>query len=323
MSQSRTYVIAISLLALLVSAAAASEPDAVRVMGQATVKGPSFTLGDIAVISVADPSLKSLIARMRIGVSPMPGNWRELTKATIRDQLARTGILNPSISIVCPPVVRIYRESQSIGQTFIETRLRNYIIDNAPWTREEIEITGVSRVGNIILPSGELEIVIRPRGSSLYIGRSPFTVEMLVDGQSARQIIMQVNISVYREAVIATAPVPAHEVIGPDDVELRRVDISTARGKTFSSIDKVIGMAATTYLQPGRIVTRGAIRQPILVRRGKSVELVAKAGGFVIRTVGIAQQDGRRGDVIRVLNTGSKKIIAAIVTGHQKATVLF
>ena len=295
----------------------------VRVADHVSVRAAAITMGEIGVVEGAGEELARSLRSVRLGVSPMPGSWREMERGLILSQLLQGGYGPEQVRLVCPPVVRIYRESQTVSQATLESRLRDYVAANAPWSPDELEVTEVSRVGDAVVPAGELEIRVRTRGSAAYLGPTPFVVELLVDGRQARQLMMQARLSVFRDAVVAAAALPAHQVIGEADVETRRVDISSARGRTFGSAGEVVGMETTCYLQAGSVLTARSLAQPILVRRGEVVQLVASRPGFVIRVTGIAQADGRRGQVVRVLNPVSRRVVDAEVTGPQRARVIF
>lgn len=320
----RAKIITALLLALASATSALADGEIlVKVSQQASVRSPAFTLGEISVIEAADESMAAQLGNMRLAVSPMPGSWRELEREVILSQLQMHGFGTSRLNLECPDVIRIYRESQTIEQSLLERRLRDFIVGNAPWDPRDMEITSVTRTGDIVLPAGELTVNIQHRGSANYLGPTPFTVELVVDGQSAQQIMMQAQISVYREAVVAVNPVPARSIIDLSDIELRKIDISTVRGKTLDSVDDVAGMCSTVFVQPGQVIIARNLTKPILVRRNETISLIASKPGFVIRTTGIAQSDGRRGEVIRVLNPSSRKILEAEVTGPQRARVIF
>jgi len=295
------YLSASLVLALAVAAAAAAGDQVVptvRIGSMTSVRGPAITLGDIGDVEGADAATASALEALRLGVSPMPGSWRELERELILSQLVRNGFGPRRVRLICPRTVRIYRESIT-------------------------QIKSISRIGDVVVPAGELTISVFPRGNVNYLGPVPFVVELAVDGRKVSSMTMQADIGVFRDAVVTTTPIPAHQVIGPTDVELRRIDISSARGKAFGSVDEVIGMATTTYLQAGSVITARNLNKPILVRRGDAVSLIASRPGFVIKTTGIAQGDGRLGEVIKVLNPVSRKVIEAEVVGSRRAKVLF
>jgi flagella basal body P-ring formation protein FlgA len=60
----------------------------------------------------------------------------------------------------------------------------------------------------------------------------------------------------------------------------------------------------------GRPIAAGDMDRPDLVKPGSSVTLVARVNGLGIEVRGIAMQRGGIGDVIKVKNLSSKKILS-------------
>jgi flagella basal body P-ring formation protein FlgA len=63
------------------------------------------------------------------------------------------------------------------------------------------------------------------------------------------------------------------------------------------------------------------ITQSGFVRAGSSVTMVARVNGLGIEVKGIAMQRGGLGDIIRVKNLSSKKILTARVIGDGRVEI--
>ena len=311
------------IIILLASTGAMAQVANIRVAGQTSVTTGSMTIGDIASVECSDSSMAETLKAVRLGLSPMPGSWRELERDVILNQLMRNGFSKRQIKLLSPKFIKVYRKSQNVTQPVLEAKLRDFIAANAPWTSDEMEVTEISRINDVMIPQGDLFIDVRLRGNGSYLGLTPFVVDMQVNGKSVKQIVMQARISVYRQAVVAINAIPNGQMVRASDLELRRIDISSARGKSFNSLKELQGMSAKTYIQAGQVVTASQVIPPILVKRGNVVSLEATSRGFMIRTTGIAQQDGRKGELIRVKNSASKKVIDAKVTGSGRVEVLY
>jgi hypothetical protein len=62
-------------------------------------------------------------------------------------------------------------------------------------------------------------------------------------------------------------------------------------------------------------------RQVIIMSRGSRVMIVAKTGQVTVQSHGVAQQNGRLGEVIAVLPKGSRKLVYAKVKSGQRVEV--
>jgi flagella basal body P-ring formation protein FlgA len=65
------------------------------------------------------------------------------------------------------------------------------------------------------------------------------------------------------------------------------------------------------------------ISLPPLVKRGDIVKIVANTGIMTITATGMVKQKGRKGEMVRVMNTDSNRIVTARVTGPGAVEVDF
>ena len=74
------------------------------------------------------------------------------------------------------------------------------------------------------------------------------------------------------------------------------------------------GMIVTRHLSAGTIIPHGLIRPArpaVIVRRNQTVVMRIQGFGFTISAIGQALENGRRGDVIKVRNVDTKRVITA------------
>jgi flagella basal body P-ring formation protein FlgA len=68
-------------------------------------------------------------------------------------------------------------------------------------------------------------------------------------------------------------------------------------------------------------VSAADVMVPPLVKKGELVTVALQDGSISLTLQGRAMQNGAEGDIIRVVNTGSNKIVDGIVTGTQAVRV--
>lgn len=74
-----------------------------------------------------------------------------------------------------------------------------------------------------------------------------------------------------------------------------------------------VGLEAARTIFKGEAVTRDQLRQPTLVARNAVVAMEFVRGSLVISTEGRALEDGAAGQLVRVMNLASKRIVPATV----------
>lgn len=103
-------------------------------------------------------------------------------------------------------------------------------------------------------------------------------------------------------------------VIAAGDVVLRQMSGRGVSG-IFSDPAEVVGRRARGYLGAGQPVLLRQLQPAWLVETGNPLALTAAAGGLQVSAPAEALEDGRLGDVIRVLNLSSGREVKAVVTG--------
>lgn len=128
-------------------------------------------------------------------------------------------------------------------------------------------------------------------------------------------LYVPVNVAIYRDAVVAAAPIARGQVIGPHDLSTAAVNVLDTGGHHLEDPESAFGMQARRDIRPGKLVTRNLLQAPMIVRRGDEVRVLARLGDVAVRVTGTALGDGRLGQQIRVRNGQSERIIRAVVLG--------
>ena len=90
----------------------------------------------------------------------------------------------------------------------------------------------------------------------------------------------------------------------------------------FTSMSEVIGRKAKFNLARGAVIKTRQLEIVYPVEKGKAVLVVADNSRLSITVNAIALEAGQLGDMIKVKNSTSGKILSAIVTGEKKVTPL-
>lgn len=118
--------------------------------------------------------------------------------------------------------------------------------------------------------------------------------------------------TVSAEVVVAAATVPSGRPLAASELMLDRRDVS-AVADPLSDIDEAVGQAAMRPLRPGQVLQKRLLSSPVLVKRGDVVQIEARSGPVQVTASGEALEPGRRGDLVRVRNVNTGKVIRARV----------
>jgi flagella basal body P-ring formation protein FlgA len=131
------------------------------------------------------------------------------------------------------------------------------------------------------------------------------------------------QVHVFLPAVHAEGIIDRGQTIRGSDIRLERINIAKARRGYYNRLDEVVGMAAKRRIRTGQTITPALLEQAMAVKRGEPVKIVASNDGIEASTSGEALGDGQPGEVIRVRNTRSGKVIDAKVLEAGVVTSTF
>jgi flagella basal body P-ring formation protein FlgA len=102
---------------------------------------------------------------------------------------------------------------------------------------------------------------------------------------------------------------------------LREQDINQLRGDYYTRLQDVAGQTARVPIANGEVISPRQLEASVAVRRGDVVTLEVRKGNLLIRTKGIALEDGRLNEQIDVENQRSGRQLRGIVTAPGVVTM--
>lgn len=121
-------------------------------------------------------------------------------------------------------------------------------------------------------------------------------------------VLMLVPGMAIAESLIATRTIRAQSILGPDDVTL----VAAAIPGAISAPQDAVGLEARVSIYAGRPIRPSDLGPAAIIDRNQVVPLVFTTGGLSILTEGRAMERGGIGDIIKIMNLGSR----ATVTGR-------
>ncbi len=224
------------------------------------------------------------------------------------------------LGILLPATVVTAGEAQQISEERMSQVLSAYLAEESERLPQvELRFAKLHLPKPFEVPAGEIEFQVIPAKPGV-IGSRRLTLLTRVDGQVASNQSIRVDIEALAEIIIAAANLRRGEVLDQDDLVLQRQDISTVKQPLFSAAE-ILGKRLKRSVRLGQPVQRKQIDFPPLVARGERVTIKVSSGGLNLTASGEAQQDGRKDDTIRVMNSNSRKVILGRVVAPGLVTV--
>lgn len=172
------------------------------------------------------------------------------------------------------------------------------------------------------LPSSLLEKPIQIDLSRLQVnGNSVLGVKSMDEtGRLLNYFEVSARVLVQLKVAIANRELRRDDKISEADVSFRWVDASTlGRGPILSNanLDKEV----KSYIGQGQVIYARQLQAPGAVKKGSRIKIQVLGKGIKVSAVGVAQEAGREGDTIRILNIDSKKEVYGVLTSNEEAEV--
>lgn len=178
--------------------------------------------------------------------------------------------------------------------------------------KENIEYSAViPRLYDINVGDVETPVIEVSHDAEKVIGQIlPVTVTIKdINGETIRQLRLSPRLRKYGIAAVLNKNIKRGVLIGKNDVDLKKVDITGIKN-FYTSCSDVNGMEAKKYLKAGAVVSEPNIRIPYVVRRGDKVTVEIRSEGFLLRTDGTARGNGSIGEFIKIYVDMTKTTIS-------------
>jgi flagella basal body P-ring formation protein FlgA len=274
------------------------------------VQGDSLQLGQVCVLH-GPADLLAKAAPVALGRAPWAGEELVLSRDVLLSRLATAGVPGQSVRILGAPKVSITRDETTLdSRELIEAALA-LLEANHPAPR-----------GASYRPVGGVEPVSMPPGAGRRIvarwakdvpGGAEVEVAVAPAGGAPAVRTVRFRLAWPRKQAVAAKDIAAGALLGPDNV---RIETVQADSPSSAEPPPVVGMAAAAAIPAGTVIQPSLVKAaPVVrvVRRNQTVVMRIRGEGFAITAVGQALQDGRPGDLIRVQNVDSKRVVTARV----------
>ncbi|MBP1764266.1 MAG: flagella basal body P-ring formation protein FlgA [Firmicutes bacterium] len=315
-------IILIAVFLLLTARSGLTAEFSIQINAQATVFGPQILFGELADIQGADADRVALLRNLKLGPAPLPGGRLVWTSQMLANRLLASGVDLSGIDWQTVPAVTMVAASQPVAAEQLATVAAAAIRQRLGPVADsgDIVICPVNEAADLLVAPGQVELSATLPQGVRYTAPTIVVIRAAVQDHAPVTVTLAYDIQSFRSILVAARDIGAHELITADAVRLERLEVGHLSGGYLTDPAEVIGSAARRPLAPGAVVAKNILEKPLLIRQGATVTIVAKTGLLEVTAMGEALQDGKSGQLIRVRNLQSRKIILAQVL--DEGTVL-
>jgi flagella basal body P-ring formation protein FlgA len=291
-------------------------------------------LGDVAEIIADDGTpLQSDLAETPLMPTPAPGTKQFLRSAALRDLLAARSVNMSGLRITGARVVSIGESSpgseaptaapsptasvenfQSVAEG-LTAAIIDYLRQQSGHDLWNVQIEADDDVLAAFQRAGSRAVI--SGGKAPWTGRQRFSVS---GAPGVKGALAYARVERHEMAAFATRAIQRGDLVRRSDVELR-THVGALPAQAVFTLDSIVGKEAVQAIRADALLLNNHVRAPILVHRGEQATVQVRAGGVLVRTYAVAQQDGSLGDVVMVKAVSTKEQYAARVSGLKQLEV--
>ena len=134
-------------------------------------------------------------------------------------------------------------------------------------------------------------------------------------------VYVPIKVTLFKKVVLTRQALRKGDKITSTVLYLAEMDVQKLKQGYFTDPKDLMGLVANRDIAPNTPLTPYISELAKLVHKGQEVLIVATAGNLRITMPGTALNDGTLGEVIKIRNNKSNKIVEAQVSGANEARV--
>ncbi len=292
----------------------------VELPAKVEASGLNLRLGDIAQVTGEDAAEVERVRDLDLGYVPAPGYSRLLYRARLV-QLVKPKLPGVDITFAGSTKCRVSPRTRLVTVAELQGQARKVVEAKFKGTDVEISLSGGLR--DISAPSGKkgVEVIARPAKGPAEQGVQGVAVDILVDGELWRTQWTTWSVAAWEDIPVLRVRVSKGQKVTPDMFQLERRKRAHGGSSSPLNFRKLQNAVAARDLAPGDPVYARDVTRETVITAGHRVQVEVHSGRVSATTAGVAKQDGRIGDSVRVLLDSSGRELTGTVVAKNRIRV--
>ena len=230
-------------------------------------------------------------------------------------------IIPAEVSRAIPLSKEEIRESQVIEQEDVAGILETHIQKRVGDRRKRIEVKEIRGYERLVLPPGVLSYDVVVPDQGYRGGTVSASILFLIDGKEAKKIRVTAQVNIFTDVVVARSHLRKNHVIQEKDLQLVNKNSSLLAPDVVTDFEEVVGKRTTLTMNSQEVFRKNMVERAPLVKKGDRVTLIIESSHFRITSIGEVQEEGGKGERIRLLNVSSKREVYGRILDANTAQV--
>lgn len=272
---------------------------------------PRILLGDVAVLPAG---AASALARLDLGAAPRVNAVERLSRAQIA-LLIRRRLPQPPEALAWSGAesVNVQRRAQSVAGSVLGQAAVDAVLAAYGPRFPGLQAALASQPGDVDIVPGAYTIKARALDTARLPARTPVWLDLLVDGQVQRSVVVAVGFTWQRPAYLARRSLAAGSKVAPDDFEVREMNVAGLDAQPVNAAGQG-GWRMRRPLQAGQVLTSAQVPPGGTVFPGDTVLLQARSGAIGIDVEAVVQAEAAPGQRVAVRTRHSSDTLTGRLT---------
>lgn len=160
---------------------------------------------------------------------------------------------------------------------------------------------------------------VKPTSTRKKLGR--LTLKISCFDQKNWSLHVPLELKAYESVIVAAQPIFRGQIITAGNVINEEREVTRLNQGYFSKPDLVVGSIAKRGIATHRVILPQSLSTPKLVNKGESISIQAISSGLSIKAMGVALADGSLGDLIRVRNSKTQRIVEGRISAPGQIVI--
>jgi flagella basal body P-ring formation protein FlgA len=190
---------------------------------------------------------------------------------------------------------------------WLEDRLQAHLLERAPEGPVRISVPPLEGLELGDLAPESVEVSITSDAAEPFHGEVPLVISVRRGGEEIARAELTAEVASVAVGVVAARALERGTVLREGDMTLAPIEDPRERRSIVDAAGDAVGRRLRRRLDAGMPLRRAWLEDVPLVRRGEPVRLALVSGGLRIESTGVARQNGKAGEIVRVENTSSRR----------------
>jgi flagella basal body P-ring formation protein FlgA len=281
----------------------------IRIIGrnEVTVTTPEVRLGDLANVTsrfIRDDDMVIGLKKVFLVKSPDPGKTVTITAAQALNRLREEGVQIAGLGYALPRIMKVTRASREVTRDEILAVLEEALAKSG----DTAELKGIEYSKPVHVVPGVMELSVEGFSRSS-TGNMQFRLLANVDGAAPARFQIGAAVDEWVQVPVARRPLLKGSVVNADDLMMARLNLNTIPSDTAHSATSIIGLETSSNITYGEVFRKKKLAIPPLIESGARITMIYESKFLKATATGTALESGAEGQLIRIRNDASKKVV--------------